>query len=68
MIDDDVEIPEIALARIVTLPQAAKLSSLSADTLRRHYRDKIVTLSPHREGMRVRDALFLNVKKKAVRT
>ena len=50
MLDDDVEIPEIALARIVTMPQAAKLSSLSADSLRRHYRDKIVKLSPHREG------------------
>jgi predicted DNA-binding transcriptional regulator AlpA len=45
--------------RIVSLEQAAELCSLSADTIKRRYRDKLVQLSPRRVGIRVRDALML---------
>ena len=46
--------------RIVTLAEAARLSSLSIDTLRRRHRDKFVQLSERRFGMRKRDALMLS--------
>jgi hypothetical protein len=45
--------------RIVTLAEAAQLSSLSIDTLRRKHCDKFIQLSEHRLGMRRRDALLL---------
>jgi hypothetical protein len=45
--------------RIVTLAEAALLSSLSIDTLRRRHRDKFIQLSERRFGMRKRDALLL---------
>jgi hypothetical protein len=55
-----VELPkEIELQRIVSLRQASDLSGLSEDTLRRRHADKIIKLSPRRNGMRVRDALML---------
>ena len=46
--------------RIVELSEAARLSSLSADTLKRRYPDKLVRLSPRRLGMRLCDALMLS--------
>jgi hypothetical protein len=45
--------------RIVTLAEAARLSSLSIDTLRRKHRDKFIQLSERRFGMRRRDVLLL---------
>jgi hypothetical protein len=45
--------------RIVSLREAARLSSLSIDTLRRRHRGKFVQLSERRFGMRKRDALLL---------
>ena len=50
---------ELALARIVTLREAAQLAGCSEDTLKRRHPQKIIRLSPRRLGMRVRDALFL---------
>jgi hypothetical protein len=50
----------IELERIVPLDEAAQLSSVSEDTLKRNHRDKLVRLSPRRLGMRVRDALMLS--------
>jgi hypothetical protein len=47
------------LARIV-LAEASRLSGLSEDSLRRHYRDKLIVLSERRLGMRVKDALMLH--------
>ena len=49
----------IELQRIIPLSEAAQLSGLSVDTLKRRHRDKILELSPRRLGMRVRDALML---------
>ena len=53
------QLVDLELQRIVTMPEAERLSGLSADSLRRHYPDKIIKLTPRREGMRVRDALML---------
>jgi hypothetical protein len=50
----------LELARIAPLAEAAHLSSLSEDSLRRNHPDKIIVLGPRRHGMRVRDALMLN--------
>lgn len=50
----------IELNRIVPMTEAARLSSLSEDTLEKDHPDKIVWLSERRKGMRVADALFLN--------
>ena len=50
----------IELERIVPLDEAAQLSSVTEDTLKRNHRDKLVRLSPRRLGMRVRDALMLS--------
>ncbi len=51
---------ELELERIVSLRQVKKLSSLSRDSLKRYYADKIIELSPRRLGMRLRDALMLS--------
>jgi hypothetical protein len=50
----------VELLRIVSLQEAARLSAMSPDTLKRRHADKIITLSPRRLGMRVRDALMLS--------
>jgi hypothetical protein len=52
--------PPIDLLRIVDMPEAEHLSSLSEDTLVREHPDKIVKLSKRRNGMRVLHALMLN--------
>lgn len=52
--------------RIAPMPEASRLSSLSEDSLRRNHRDKIIKLSPRREGMRVEDALMLRKPTHAV--
>jgi hypothetical protein len=55
----------IELQRIAPLSEAARLSGLSIDSLKRHYRDKFIQLSERRFGMRVGDALMLADKHKA---
>jgi len=49
----------VELNRIVSLAEASRLSSLSVDTLRDQFSEKIVQLSPKRAGMRVGHALML---------
>ena len=49
----------LELARIVTLEEAVRLSSLSEDTWRREHPEKLVRLSDRRVGVRLRDALML---------
>jgi hypothetical protein len=48
--------------RIVGPEEATRLSTLSWDTIVRNHKDKIVQISKRRVGMRVGDALMLNVK------
>jgi hypothetical protein len=52
--------PEHELNRILSLAQAAEVSSLSPDTIKRRHPDKLVHLSPRRLGVRLRDALMLS--------
>jgi hypothetical protein len=51
----------VELQRIVDLKEAARLSGLSIDTIKRRHPDKIIALSPRRRGMRVGIALSLCV-------
>ena len=51
--------------RIVDLRKGAALSSLSPDTIKRRYPEKLVRLSPRRLGIRVGDALMLSKEKSA---
>jgi hypothetical protein len=57
------ELTKLEQLRIASLEEAARLSSLSVETLLRHHRDKCIVLAPRRLGMRVRDALLLSHKK-----
>jgi hypothetical protein len=55
----------IELQRIASLAEASRLSGLSIDSLKRHYRYKFIQLSERRFGMRVADALMLADKHEA---
>jgi hypothetical protein len=64
MADDPVNtllrtLPPLDLLRIAPLPEAARLSGASEDTLKRDHPDKIVHVSTRRIGMRVVHALML---------
>jgi hypothetical protein len=50
----------LELLRVAPMDEASRLAGASEDTLRRHHSDKIVKVSPRRDGMRVVDALMLN--------
>jgi hypothetical protein len=63
VVEKDKGLSPLELERIAGMPEASHLSGLSEDSLRRHYPDKLIDLSPRRQGMRVRDALMLNHKK-----
>ena len=54
------DLPLVERLRIIPLAEAARLAGISQDGLLRHYRDKIIKLSPRRLGMRQGDALMLN--------
>jgi hypothetical protein len=47
------------LDRIISLPEAERISNLSVESWKRNHSDKIVKLSPRRIGIRLRDALML---------
>jgi hypothetical protein len=49
----------LELERVVSIAEAEQITSLSRDALQRHYREKIVRLSPRRVGMRLRDVLAI---------
>lgn len=50
---------KLELERIVSLREAATLRGCSIDSIKRNDADKIITISPRRRGMRLRDALML---------
>jgi hypothetical protein len=56
---------DLALARIVSLREAAQLAGCSEDTLKRRHASKIIRISPRRLGMRLRDALLMTEDGKA---
>lgn len=45
--------------RVVPLKEAARLSGVSVDTLRKHFRGLIVRVGPKRVGMRLVDVIGL---------
>ena len=47
----------LELLKIITLEQVTELTTLSADSLKRHHADKVRRLGPRRLGMRLGDAL-----------
>jgi hypothetical protein len=51
--------PELEQARIITLDEAARLSSISVDSWKRNHRDKIIKLSPRRVGVKLADVLAI---------
>lgn len=58
------ELPVVERLRIVSVAEAARLSGISEDGLRRHHSDKLIRLSPRRLGMRLRAALMLGLDQK----
>ena len=62
---DKFELPQLSpleLNSIVVLDEAARVSSLSKDTLEEEYGHLIIQLSPKRRGMRLGHALMLGKK------
>jgi hypothetical protein len=58
--ENRIQLSPLELSRIIELPEASRLSSLSIDTIKRRYKDKLIKLSPRRLGIRLRDALLLS--------
>jgi hypothetical protein len=56
---DPTKLSVIDLNRIITVAEAAELSSVSADTWYRCHRDKLIPLADKRVGVRLKHALFL---------
>jgi hypothetical protein len=53
---------EIEGHRLVSIAEAARLMSLSTDTIRRRYSHKFIRVSPRRLAMRLHDVLHPEVK------
>jgi hypothetical protein len=49
----------LELERVCGMLEAEKLTSLSRESLKRHYGDKVLRLAPRREGMKLRDVLAI---------
>jgi hypothetical protein len=49
----------IELESAIPPDRVEKITGLSWDSIKRHYRDKIVKLSPKRRGMKLRNALII---------
>jgi hypothetical protein len=49
----------LELERVLELPEVEEITSLSADSIKRHHRDKLVNLSPRRLGMKLRNVLAI---------
>ena len=54
------ELSPVERLRIVSMTEAARLSSLSVESILRHHADLVIDLSPRRKGMRLQDALSLS--------
>jgi hypothetical protein len=52
-------LPLIERLRIISMAEAARLSGISEDGLRRHHAEKLIRMSPRRLGMRLADALMI---------
>ena len=56
---DPAKLNLIELNRIISISEAAELSSISPDGWYRHHRDKLIQLTNKRVGVRLKDALFI---------
>jgi hypothetical protein len=52
-------LPPLELLRVAPMLEAEHLSGASAETLKRHYADKVIKISDRRDGMRVIHALLI---------
>jgi hypothetical protein len=59
------ELSALELERVAAAPEIKRITGLSFDTVKRHYPDKIVRVSPRRIGMRIRDVLAIAVPRDA---
>jgi hypothetical protein len=65
---DDFQLPPLSpleLNRLARLDECVRLSGVSEETLRRYHADKIIQISPRRDGMRVGHALMIGAKVKS---
>jgi hypothetical protein len=61
----DQPLSPLELERVALMPEIERLTSLSHDTIVKHYRDKLVRVSPRRIGMRIKDVLTIAVPRDA---
>jgi hypothetical protein len=45
--------------RVIPLPEAGRMNSISVDTIMREHSDKVVRVSPGRLGMKLKDVLAI---------
>jgi hypothetical protein len=57
----------LELLRVARLPEAARLTGISEDGLRRYHADKIIHLSPRAVGMRIYDVLAIGAANRVIR-
>jgi hypothetical protein len=58
----------LELESVLPLPEVEKITSLSSDTIKRHHSDKIVNLTPRRQGMKLKHALVIASGREATDT
>jgi hypothetical protein len=61
------QLSALDLEKHVSVPEAAKIRGISTDTFKRHYQHLIRKVSPRREGVKLRDLLQENTRKKESR-
>jgi hypothetical protein len=49
----------LELERVIPLAEVKVMTNLSRDSLKRHHGDKIVQLSPRRQGIKLRNVLAI---------
>jgi hypothetical protein len=59
MADQEPRLSALELERVALMPEIERLTSLSHDTITKHYGDKLVRVSPRRIGMRIKDVLAI---------
>jgi hypothetical protein len=55
----------LELERVAGMPEVERLTNLSSDTIKKHYREYLVHVSPRRIGMRIKHVLVINSQARA---
>ena len=58
---DEPKLTALERERVLEPPEVERLSTLSWDTIERHYGDKIIRLSKRRVGMKLKDVISLRM-------